>query len=493
MILSTLINKISPKKVIGNTELKIENLSFNSQDSAENGMFFAFKGRHFNGHDYLEEAIANGAVVCVVENFPKDEIKGVTFIVVDSTRLVFAKVCHIWFGKPSEHLALLGVTGTNGKTTVTSLIYAILKNTWGFKVGLIGTIKNNNGKADRSASLTTPEPKQLNELLDSMIQEGCQFATMEVSSIGIDQARMENLKMAVAIFTNLTQDHLDYHGSMENYFQAKLKWFKDLVRYSPDTKSAINQDDDYGRKLIEEISGKLQATSYGIISKADFQAVEIDCRVKGTQFHLRTKDKKYLVKTPLIGRLNVYNTLAVIVALRLLKMPMRMILEGLLRIPQVPGRLEYIGQFQKARIFIDYAHTPEGLKQVCLALKELNIRKLIVVFGCGGDRDVKKRPLLGKIVSQYGDIIVLTSDNSRSEKVEEIIEGIQSGIPEKTVYIVETDRGRAIQIAMEGAKEGDVVLVAGRGHEMFQEVDGRRYRFNDKQVAMEIMSNRLRG
>jgi UDP-N-acetylmuramoyl-L-alanyl-D-glutamate--2,6-diaminopimelate ligase len=382
------------------------------------------------------------------------------------------------------------VTGTNGKTTTTFLIKHICEKA-GLRCGLVGTVRYEIGERVLPAIRTTPESLDLQELLAQIANAGCKAAAMEVSSHALAQERTRGLEWDVAVFTNLTQDHLDFHGTMENYFASKAKLFRQLAQQQKRRKAVavVNIDDRYGEQLLSKIDKGIAVVTYGMGARADFRASSYRMEFGGTSFQLDARGKSYLVRVPLIGRFNVANSLAALAAANALGVSLRAAVLSLGKTPQVPGRLEAVPAKRQFQIYVDYAHTPDALLNVIKTLRELEPRRLIVVFGCGGDRDRQKRPLMGSIVDQNADYAIITSDNPRKEDPESIIAEIEKGFRanhrEKIV-----DRSAAIARAIAIAQPRDVVLIAGKGHETYQEFSDHTVPFDDIQVARHAVENR---
>jgi UDP-N-acetylmuramoyl-L-alanyl-D-glutamate--2,6-diaminopimelate ligase len=396
----------------------------------------------------------------------------------------------VWSGNPSRDLKVVGVTGTNGKTTTAFLIHAILKSTM-HRAGLVGTVMFDDGRRQDVATYTTPGTIEMQELLGRIRDNGCPAAALEVSSQGLEQGRADAIEFDVAVFTNLTQDHLDYHGSMEAYFAAKRRLFDLLVADAGGKRpsAVINRDDSHGEILARDYQGKVKVITYGFGIECDFQAGNIRQTAQGTEFQLHAGGRSYLVRLPLIGRFNVYNALAALCAAACLKVPLREAVAALAKAPQVPGRMECVGTVDGATVFVDYAHTPDAIANVCRSLRELEPRRLLTVFGCGGDRDREKRPLMGEMASRYSDYCVVTSDNPRSESPDAIITEIEKGMS-GAPYERLVSREEAIRAAVREARGGDVVLIAGKGHEGYQELADGRVPFDDRKVARAAMDAR---
>lgn len=491
MKLVTLLKDLPPHTLTGSDLVKISHLECDSRRVLPGTCYIALRGTQVDGHTFITEAIRRGACAIVAESPCTAEAreKNIPWVEVNNTRLAISLMGAVWNGHPSRHMAMIGVTGTNGKTTTAYIAHSLLKQSW-LHAGLIGTIAYDNGEEIIPSTHTTPGPLELEQLLKEMSTKGCRGVAMEVSSHALDQDRVAGINFNVGIFTNLTQDHLDYHLTMENYFQAKVKLFEQMAQ---DTKSRrkpvalINIDDVYGRKLVEMFSSRMTVKTYGSGIGADFRMLVHHATSKGCEYELEYKGKSYLVRVPLIGKFNMYNSLAALAAVICTGIPVREAIANLQNIPQVPGRLQLFTHPGGAQIFIDYAHTPDALENVCKTLKEICPRRLITVFGCGGNRDKGKRPLMGAIAARLSDASIITSDNPRSEEPLSIINQIAAGMPEGR-YAIIPDRSRAIASAMEQARLGDVVLIAGKGHENYQELSTGRIDFSD---AKEVRRNLL--
>jgi UDP-N-acetylmuramoyl-L-alanyl-D-glutamate--2,6-diaminopimelate ligase len=385
---------------------------------------------------------------------------------------------------------MAAVTGTNGKTTTTFLIKHICERA-GMRCGLIGTVRYEIGERILPATRTTPESLDLQELLSQIHGAGCKAAAMEVSSHALAQERTRGLEWDVAVFTNLTQDHLDFHGTMERYFDAKAKLFEGLPIQQKKRKATavINMDDRYGAQLVGRLENKVPVVTYGMGVRADFRASNYRMEFGGTSYQLDAKGKSFLVRVPLIGRFNVANSLAAIAAAHALGIGLREVVVSLGKSPQVPGRLEAVPAKRQFQVFVDYAHTPDALLNVIKTLRELQPQRLIVVFGCGGDRDRQKRPLMAQVVDQNADHAIITSDNPRKENPEAIIAEVEKGF-RSDHYEKVVDRAAAIARAIEMAQPRDVILIAGKGHENYQEFADHTIPFDDIQVARRALENR---
>src|SRR5215472_10930705 len=420
MQLKTLLAAIPVREIIGPADRAVESIAYDSRRVQRDGLFVAVRGEKSDGHDFIGQAIEKGATVIVTERAEKNS--RATCIVVENTRLAMANLSARFFNYPARKLKLAGVTGTNGKTTTTFLIKHICEKA-GMRCGLLGTVRYEIGDRVLPAARTTPESLDLQELLGQIRDAGCRAAAMEVSSHALAQDRVRDIEWDVAVFTNLTQDHLDYHGTMENYFDAKVILFEQLARQERKKKSVaiINIDDRYGQKLVAKINNKVSVVTFGTGLKADFRASNYRMEFGGTSYQLDARGKSYLVRVPLIGRFNVANSVAALAAANALGISLREAVLSLGKSPQVPGRLEMVPAKRQFQVFVDYAHTPDALQNVIKTLQELKPRRLIVVFGCGGNRDRQKRPLMGEMTDRHADYAIITSDNPRKEDPSAII------------------------------------------------------------------------
>ena len=414
MQLKNLLAAISPREIIGPIDRAVESIAYDSRRVQKNSLFVALRGEKSDGHQFIGQALEKGASVIVTEH--EEKHARATCVVVPNTREALADLAAAFYERPARHLKLAAVTGTNGKTTTTFLIKHICEKA-GLRCGLIGTVRYEIGERVLPATRTTPESLDLQELLAQMANAGCRAAAMEVSSHALAQERTRGLEWDVAVFTNLTQDHLDFHGTMENYFESKAKLFTDLAQQTVKTKpvAVINLDDRYAEQLLGKIDKKISTITYGMVVRADFRASNYRTEFGGTSYQLDARGKSYLVRVPLIGRFNVSNSLAALAAANALGLNLREAILSLGKSPQVPGRLEAVPAKRQFQVFVDYAHTPDALLNVLKTLRELEPRRLIVVFGCGGDRDTQKRPLMGQVVDLNADHAIITSDNPRKE------------------------------------------------------------------------------
>jgi UDP-N-acetylmuramoyl-L-alanyl-D-glutamate--2,6-diaminopimelate ligase len=488
MQLKILAAAISPRQVIGPLDRVVEGIAYDSRRVQRNFLFVALRGEKSDGHQFIDQAIEKGASVIVTEEAITQA--RATCLVVENTRHALAELGVAFFDRPARHLKMAAVTGTNGKTTTSFLIKHICEK-GGLRCGLLGTVRYEIGDRVLPAVRTTPESLDVQELLAQMVSAGCKAAAMEVSSHAIAQDRVRGLEWDVAIFTNLTQDHLDFHGTMENYFEAKSKLFTNLAEQKTKTKptAVINIDDRYGAQLVDRLEKKGPVITYGVGARADFRASNYHAEFAGTSYQLDARGKSYLVRVPLIGRFNVANSMAALAAACSLGLNLRDAILSLARSPQVPGRLEAVPAKRQFQVFVDYAHTDDALLNVIKTLRELSPRRLIVVFGCGGDRDRQKRPLMGRVVDQHADFGIITSDNPRKEDPDAIIAEVEKGF-RSDHYEKIADRAKAIARAIELAQPRDIVLIAGKGHEAYQEFADHTVPFDDIQVARRALEDR---
>jgi UDP-N-acetylmuramoyl-L-alanyl-D-glutamate--2,6-diaminopimelate ligase len=471
-------------------EVHVHQLQYDSRKIQRGDCFVAIRGSGTDGHRFIELAIGNGAAVVVLEQDAalSDYYflhSGVAKVVVPDSRKALAVMSANYYNHPSRALTMVGVTGTNGKTTTTHLIKAILEAA-GQRVGLLGTIEYRIGDEVIPASHTTPESLELNELLSRMAKLGCQSVSMEVSSHALHQSRVYGLNFDAAVFTNLTQDHLDYHGTMEEYFRAKRILFENL---KSDAVAITNADDAWGMQIAG--SSPARTFSYGVAEHADIRAADIRLSIEGSSFTLWFKNQQTTMTTPLVGRFNVYNVLAAYSTGLALGHSPETLEQGIRSVNSVRGRFERIASPKGWTAIIDYAHTPDALEKCLRTIHDVLPRegrgRIITVFGAGGDRDRTKRPLMGSVAGQWSDIIIVTSDNPRTEKPQGIIDEIVAGIPRGAQVTKEIDRRAAIHSALRQARSGDVVLIAGKGHEDYQVIGNEKIHFSDREIVEELI------
>ncbi|PYJ94307.1 MAG: UDP-N-acetylmuramoyl-L-alanyl-D-glutamate--2,6-diaminopimelate ligase [Verrucomicrobia bacterium] len=487
MLLKTLVPAIPIRKIIGTIDRPVESIAYDSRRVQRNGMFVALRGEKSDGHQFIGQAIEKGASVIVAER--EGSHPRATFLVVENTRAALADLSAAFYHYPARKLKLAAVTGTNGKTTTTFLTKHICEAA-GLRCGLIGTVRYEIGERVLPAIRTTPESLDLVELLAQIRDAGCRAAAMEVSSHALAQDRTRGLEWNVAVFTNLTQDHLDFHGTMMSYFDAKAKLFTQLGAQQKKRKpmAVVNIDDRYGEQLLDKIDKNVAVITYGRGARADFRASNPRVEFSGTSYQLEAGGKSYLVRVPLIGRFNVLNSVAALAAANALGISLRDAVLSIGKSSQIPGRLELVPAKRQFQVFVDYAHTPDALRNVLRTLRELEPHRLIAVFGCGGDRDRQKRPMMGDIVDQYADYAIITSDNPRTEDPNAILAEIEKGF-RSSRYEKIVDRTEAIGRAVALAQPRDMVLIAGKGHENYQEFADYTVPFDDIQVARRAIAD----
>ena len=483
MKLQELLKNIKPSVIEGNTDIEISGVNIDSRKIREGHLFVAMRGTQVDGHKFIDKALKSGAKAVLCEEFPQDKKDGICYILVDSTEDAVGKVATLFYGDPSKHLKLVGVTGTNGKTTIATLLYNMFRK-FGYKVGLLSTVCNYIDDRAVPADHTTPDPIELNELLSEMVKAGCEYAFMECSSHAIHQKRIGGLRFTGGIFTNLTRDHLDYHKTFENYRNAKKAFFDGL----PKTAFAItNADDRNGMVMVQNTKATIK--TYSTCQMADFRARIIEMHFAGMYLDIDGHE----VGVQFIGKFNVSNLLAVYAAARMLGKQPEEILVAMSTLHSVNGRLEPIQSPDAYTAIVDYAHTPDALENVLNAIHEvLNGKgKVITVCGAGGNRDKGKRPLMAQEAVRQSDRVIITSDNPRFEEPQDIINDMVAGLnkDEMKKVITITDRKEAIKTACMMAQKGDVILVAGKGHENYQEIKGVKHHFDDKEVLHEIFGN----
>jgi UDP-N-acetylmuramoyl-L-alanyl-D-glutamate--2,6-diaminopimelate ligase len=475
----------------------VRSLAYDSRRVVPGSVFVGLKGHVADGTAFVEQALSRGAVAVVSESAPPAAVP-VPWVVVEDARMALAELSAAFFRSPSHEMRVVGITGTNGKTTTAYLLSGVLEAA-GIGTGLIGTVAYRIGGVDHDAGRTTPESSEVQQFLREMVDQGSGACVMEVSSHALSLRRVDATRFAVAVFTNLTRDHLDFHGDMESYFQAKRRLFEMLP---PDGVAVVNGDDPRGESLLRAAPRSL---SYAVDRHADVRPGPLSCSLQGLAFDVRTPRGTLAVRSKLVGRPNVYNILAATTAALALDVPIGAIEEGLSAIDGVPGRFQIVSApGDDITVVVDYAHTDDALKNLLETARPLAPQRLITVFGCGGDRDRTKRPLMGAVAARLSDLVVITSDNPRSEDPSRIIEEIKRGVvppPDRTrpagrtphrvpSCLTVVDRRAAIRRAIEGAQPGDVVLIAGKGHEKYQVVGDRTLPFDDVEVARAALGQR---
>lgn len=484
----------------GHGDVRVTTITHDSRAVTPGAVFVAVPGQRADGAVFAAQAIANGAVAVVAESPAPDELTGratVPWVRTPDARLALAELAAVFYDHPSEALTVVGVTGTNGKTTTTYLLASVL-DAAGMPCGRLGTVSVRTGPVpgdETDAAHTTPESNEVQRLLREMVTRGCTSCAMEVSSHALVLHRVASLRFSAAIFTNLTRDHLDFHGDMATYFEAKRRLFDLLPAGAP---AALNIDDPRGVELTTRVS---RAITYGVNTAADVRPEGVQSSLDGLTFDVRTPRGRLAVRSPLVGWPNVSNILGVVACAVALDIPDAAIEQGLAQLDGVPGRFQVVsGSTDDVRVVVDYAHTDDALKNLLETARPLTHGRLITVFGCGGDRDRSKRPLMGAVAARLSDLVVLTSDNPRSEEPERIIDEIKRGIvqpadpgaPKRTgtPLLVHLDRRIAIEQAIRAARAGDVVLIAGKGHEKYQVIGDRTLPFDDVEVAKAALSQR---
>jgi UDP-N-acetylmuramoyl-L-alanyl-D-glutamate--2,6-diaminopimelate ligase len=486
MKLEEIVEGIEIAKISGNTDNEILALSHDSRKAKPGTLFVAIQGEKADGHEYMRDAIEGGACAVVYDKAePRPEVvdqhPAVTFIRVRDSRAALASLSNNFYRKPSQQLKVVGITGTNGKTTTAYLLKAIFES-WGKKTGLIGTIQYMIQEEVYESIHTTPEASEFQMLLNKMVLAGCEYVVAEVSSHALVQKRVDGTVFRTGVFTNLTSEHLDFHETIENYYEAKARFFSELLH--DEATAVINYDDIWGRKLMELLRGSI--ISYGLETGSEILATEINSTFDGLTFTIVSDGKKHPVVSPLVGLPNVYNILSAVAAARSQGVPWESILSGIQKAGTIRGRFEKVAMGQGFLAVVDYAHTEDALERLIYTARGLAKGKIITVFGCGGDRDRGKRPAMGAIATKLSDSVIITSDNPRSEDPEKIMKEIESGARRRN-YLLEADREEAIRRSVMMASEGDVVLIAGKGHETYQEIKGKRYTLNDKEVLEKAL------
>lgn len=479
--LKDILYKVAIEAVKGTTEVSVGKIEFDSRKIESDDVFVAIKGTVSDGHDFIEKAISLGAIVVVCEVVPQTTHDGITYVQVADTSLALAYMSANYYGDPSAKLKLVGVTGTNGKTTIASLLYQMFKKA-GYKVGLLSTVKILVDNKEYKATHTTPDSLTINHYMNEMVEEGCDYCFMEVSSHGIHQKRTEGLHFTGGVFTNLSHDHLDYHPTFAEYRDVKKSFFDNL----PKTAFAItNIDDKNGPVMLQNTKAKKR--TYALKTYADYRAQILENQLSGLLLKINEQE----VWVRLIGSFNAYNLLAIYGVAIELGIESQEALRLLSELESVSGRFQYIVSEGNITAIVDYAHTPDALENVLKTIEDIRTKneQLITVVGCGGDRDTTKRPIMANIASTMSDKAIFTSDNPRSEKPEAIIEDMEKGVEpqnfKKTVSIV--DRKQAIKTACQLAQPNDIILIAGKGHETYQEIQGVRHDFDDMKTVKELL------
>jgi len=481
MLLRDILYKTAIEAVKGPTDISVGKIEFDSRHVAAGDVFVAIRGTQSDGHGFIEKAIAQGAIAIICDTLPDTLSEGITYVEVKSTSAALAYMASNYYGNPSAQLKLVGITGTNGKTTIATLLYQLFKNA-GFKAGLLSTVKIMVDAAEHKATHTTPDSLTINRYLRMMVDAGADYCFMEVSSHGIHQNRTEGLQFAGGVFTNLSHDHLDYHSSFAEYRDVKKSFFDHLLKSAF---AIVNVDDKNGLVMLQNTAAK--KLTYALKTYADYRAQILENQLSGLLLKINGEE----VWVKLIGTFNAYNLLAIYATAVNLGLESLEVLRLLSELESVSGRFEFIVSESKITAIVDYAHTPDALENVLSTIENIRTRneQLITIVGCGGDRDKTKRPVMAHIASSMSDRAIFTSDNPRSEVPEDIIEDMEKGVEpqnyKKTVAVV--DRKQAIKIACQLARPNDIILIAGKGHETYQEIKGVKYDFDDMETVKEIL------
>lgn len=463
-------------------DMEAQGVSYDSRTAKRGDVFVAIRGLNSDGHDHIAQALERGAVCVVTRGAPLD---AVPYVAVCNTRAALAAISANFFGNPAKKLRMVGVTGTNGKTTVTSLIKGIIERATGEKAGLIGTVRNMIGQEELRADLTTPESYELQALLAKMVERGCRWAVMEASSHALELDRAYGIEFEVGVFTNLTPDHLDFHGTMEKYGQAKLSLFKQCA------KSALNLDDAFSREIMRsaDCARGERLTFSAMSDEADLVAKRIRLFPDATEFCALTIGTLQMVRVGIPGMFSVHNALAAISAAMLLGIDIQAAAEALGECPGITGRAEVVPVDGDYTVIIDYAHTPDALEKIIAAMRQSARGRVVTLFGCGGDRDRAKRPLMGEIATRLSDFTVITTDNPRTEEPCAIIGDILAGVDaDNARYTVIENRREAIVWALEKSRPGDVLILAGKGHETYQIIGREKKHFDEREVVAEALA-----
>lgn len=481
MVLRDILYKVSIRSVLGNTDIKINDVQIDSRKIKAGSLFVAMKGVAVDGHQFIEKAVGAGSIAVVCEEMPAAQKEGVVYVQVENSAIAAGYIAHNFFGQPSERMKLVGVTGTNGKTTVVTLLYKLFTSL-GYKCGLLSTVENHVGDKIVPATHTTPDAISLNALLKRMADEGCTYVFMEASSHAIHQHRVAGLQFAGGIFTNITHDHLDYHKSFDEYIRVKKSFFDELPSFAF---AISNADDKRGMVMLQNTNAKKHY--YSLKTVADYKGKIVDNSLTGLVMTVNDQE----VHFRLIGEFNAYNLLAVYGAAICFGEERQDVLRNLSMLTGAEGRFDYmVSAKEKVIAIVDYAHTPDALLNVLATIKKLKkgFEKMITVVGCGGDRDKTKRPIMAEVACEHSDKVIFTSDNPRSEDPGQIIRDMEAGlnISSRRKYMSIVDRREAIKTAISLANKEDIVLVAGKGHEKYQEIKGVKNPFDDKKVVSEM-------
>jgi len=482
--LTDILARVKTEKLFGSTDIGINNICFDSRRVEDGDLFVAVKGVHVDGHQYMAKAIQKGAAAIVCESVPDEIVKLATFVVVADSAKALGLIASAWFGYPSEKMKVVGVTGTNGKTSIVFLLYQLF-TVLGYKCGMLSTIDNRIGSHKFTSTHTTADAIQINSNLKAMIDAGCEYCFMEVSSHAIHQDRIAGMEFFGGVFTNITHDHLDYHVSFDNYIKAKKAFFDAL----PNTAFALtNYDDRNGKVMMQNTSAKIMG--YSIKGMSDFKGRVIESRMDGLELRIDNKD----IWSRMVGGFNAYNLLATYAVAIIDGQEQDEVLKALSALSPAEGRFQLVSNHAGITAIVDYAHTPDALKNVLETIQVLRTgnEKLCTVLGAGGDRDKGKRPVMAQLACNMSDHVILTSDNPRTEDPKAIIEDMKSGLDpiQKRKAVSITDRREAIKTACIISMAGDIILVAGKGHETYQEIHGVKNHFDDREVLAECLNER---
>ena len=463
----------------GSLDTQIDELITNSREKSQNGLFFCISGLRFDAHTFAAQAVENGCVALIVERFVDSPAVQVQ---VENARSAMAHIASAFFGHPSRKLRMIGVTGTKGKTTTSYLVKAILEKA-GMKTGLIGTTGNMIGDRHLPSNMTTPDPVDLHRCLRQMVDEGVEAVSMEVSAHAVDMHRLDGVTFEAACYTNFSQDHLDYFGTMEKYFKAKKSFFTGGTVQN----AALNLDEETSEDIIRDLT--IPHLTYGISAMSDVFARDIEISENGVDFSIRLRALEEMpIRMHLTGMFNVYNALAAASLAMILGIDQSAIREGLESVQNVPGRVEMLDTHTPYKVILDYAHSPDALENVLTTIRAFTKKRLIALFGCGGDRDHGKRPIMGEIVGRLADFSILTSDNPRTEDPNLILQAIEEGMKKTDgPYVMIENRREAIRYALEMGREGDVIILAGKGNETYQDIMGVKRPFDEKIVVKELL------
>ena len=481
IVLREIVYKVSIEAVKGSTDITINAIDFDSRKIGSNDLFIAIRGTQSNGHDFIGKAIQQGATAIVCDTFPAEIAEGITYIQVKDTNKALAFIAANYYGNPSHSLKLVGITGTNGKTTIASLLYQLFQKA-GYKVGLLSTVKIMVDEVEYKATHTTPDSITINKYLREMVDNDVTDCFMEVSSHGIHQQRTEALQFEGGVFTNLSHDHLDYHPTFSEYRDVKKSFFDHLPKAAF---ALVNIDDKNGTVMLQNTSAR--KLTYALKSYANYRAQILESQMSGLLMKINENE----VWVRLIGTFNAYNLLAIYATAVELGLDSFDVLRLLSELESVSGRFQYIVSNEKITAIVDYAHTPDALENVLKTINDIRTKneQLITIVGCGGDRDKTKRPIMANIATTLSDKVIITSDNPRTENPETIIAEMEKGVEpqnfKKAVSI--TDRKQAIKTACQLAQPNDIILIAGKGHETYQEINGVRYDFDDMQIVKELL------